>query len=165
MDLSHSKEQFSMAYVKAVASVAGFAVERISMDLDSVDVTIWSRNRAGRIHSPRLDVQLKCTATDVVKGDVIKYPLKRKNYDDLILENVLVPRILVVVLVPEDPREWLDQSEEHMVMRHCGYWISLKGMPPTNNETSVSVEIPRTQVFSVDALKRIMAQIGEGTFQ
>ncbi|HHY67460.1 MAG TPA: DUF4365 domain-containing protein [Alicyclobacillus sp.] len=165
MDLSHSKEQFSLAYVKAVASVAGFAVERISVDLDSEDVMICSRSSTGRIRSPRLDVQLKCTASAVMKEDVIKYPLKIKNYDDLIPENLLVPRILVIVLVPEDPSEWLDQTEECMAMRHCGYWVSLKGMPPTKNETSVTIEIPRTHVFSVDALKRIMLQIGEGAFQ
>lgn len=90
MDLNHRKEQFSIAYVKAVASVAGFAVERITVDLDGVDVTICSRNTAGRIRSPLVDVQLKCTGTNVLKDGVIKFPLKRKNYDDLIPLNVLV---------------------------------------------------------------------------
>jgi len=38
-----------------------------------------------------------------------------------------VPRILVVVTVPAVAQEWLSQSEEEMVLRHCGYWISLRG--------------------------------------
>jgi hypothetical protein len=38
------------------------------------------------------------------RGQVV-YHLKRKNYDDLSLSDLVVPRILVVVLVPRDESE------------------------------------------------------------
>lgn len=159
MDISHDKEQFSVAYVTAVASVAGFSVDQPKRDLDSIDMVISGRSKTGKVRSPRLELQLKCTASSVVREDVLKFPLKRKNFDDLIPTNVLVPRILVVVIVPEKPSDWLHQSEQELALRHCGYWVSLRGHPETENEASVTVDIPRNQVFSVSALLSIMARI------
>lgn len=43
--------------------------------------------------------------------------------------------------------------------RYCGYWVSLKGQPETDNTTSKTIHIPRQQVFSVDALREIMRRI------
>lgn len=71
-----------------------------------------------------------------------------KNYDDL-RADVIVPRLLVVVCVPEDCEGWTRQTEEHLCLRHCAYWLSLAGMPETDNVESVTVRIPRNQIFSV----------------
>lgn len=117
MNMSTMMEQYSRAYVKAVASVAGVAVDRPSIDDDSVDVMMYRRSVASKRRSPRLDAQLKCTAQDVLKGDVVKFPLPLKNYEDLIPENLCVPRILIVVLVPPEPSDWLTQCEEDMAIR------------------------------------------------
>lgn len=82
--------------------------------------------------------------------------MKTKNYDDLRGEGFLVPRILVVVTVPVAAQEWLSQSEEEMILRHCGYWVSLREAPATENTHSVTVDIPRRNVFDVEALRRLM---------
>jgi hypothetical protein len=63
-----------------------------------------------------------------------------------------VPRILVVVLVPENLVDWLVQSEDELSMRHCGYWVSLRGQPETVNATTVTVELPRSNQFTVEAV-------------
>jgi len=62
-------------------------------------------------------------------------------------------------VVPEDPADWLDLTEDRMIMRRCGYWTSLRGAAPTNNKTSVTIEIPRLQVFSPEALQGIMSRL------
>jgi len=155
MDESIQKEQFSHAFIRAVASAAGCAADRPEVDRDSVDLML-------RGYATRLDLQLKCTAREVLHGDEIRLPLKLKNYDDLRPENVLVPRILVVVLVPRDAEEWLEQSEEEMLVRHCAYWRSLRGLPDTENEVSVTLGIPRSQIFDVPALGRLMERISAG---
>ncbi|TDY40482.1 uncharacterized protein DUF4365 [Alicyclobacillus sacchari] len=160
MDLNLCKEQFSFAYVNAVAAAAGFSTVRPSVDVESIDLTICSQDRTGRFRSPKLDVQLKSTAQDILYEEVIKFPLKRKNYDDLILKDILVPRILVVVVLPDAEQEWLSQSEDGLLLRRCGYWISLSGRPETDNQYSVMIEIPRRQVFSVESLTEIMRTIG-----
>jgi hypothetical protein len=47
-------------------------------------------------------------------------------------------------------------------MYHCGYWTSLRGLPETENETSVNINIPLDQVFSVNAIQTIMNRVEEG---
>ena len=88
--------------------------------------------------------------------------MKLKNYDDLRPTDVLVPRILIVVLVPGSLTDWLNHSEQELAMRNCGYWLSLRGEPATNNTTNVTVNIPRASQFRVAELERIMQRIGSG---
>lgn len=53
--------------------------------------------------------------------------------NDLRMEDFAIPRILIVVLVPNLLADWLQQSETELCMKHCGYWLSLRGMPDTRN--------------------------------
>ncbi|MBF0614325.1 MAG: DUF4365 domain-containing protein [Magnetococcales bacterium] len=163
MDLNLQKEKFSEAYVRAVAAVAGFGVSRPEVDDDSVDLTIAARGGKGTVRSPRLDIQLKCTANAAIdEGKTFSFPLKIKNYDDLRDEQVMVPRVLVVVRVPDDVAEWSEVAEDQLLLRHCGYWVSLRGASAVNNTTNKTVDIPRSQIFTVDHLKSIMNRIGTG---
>lgn len=162
MYITHQQEEFSRAYVHAIATVAGFkVVPGATPDDDSVDLSIASRGPRGLIRSPRIDVQLKCHrgAVDV---DPWPYALRLKNYEDLRHTDYQAPRILVVVVVPEDVEGWLAQSEEALVLRRCGYWRSLRGEPETTNETSVTVTLPRSNVFSVESLRSMMERVGAG---
>ncbi|KAB8318317.1 DUF4365 domain-containing protein [Tolypothrix campylonemoides VB511288] len=92
----------------------------------------------------------------------MRYPLKLKNYNDLRLDDFAIPRILVVVLIPDNLADWLQQSEQELCMRYCGYWVSLLGMLRTQNTTTVTVTIPRTNQFTVATLQSIMQGIGQG---
>lgn len=157
MHISQRMEQFSRAYVKAVAATAGFAVWSPNVDDDSVDIGILSREH-GR---PRIELQVKCTTNANITGPNLAFSIKRKNYDDLRLTNVLVPRILVVVIVPEDISSWLEWTDEYLLMRCKGYWASLRGQPERNQE-SVTIYIPLSQVFTVESLSLIMKRVADG---
>ena len=85
-----------------------------------------------------------------------------KNYDDLRHVDYQSPRILVVVVVPEDVSSWLEQTDAQMVLRRCAYWLSLRGAEPSPNEHSVSVRIPRANVLGVESLRAMMTRIGQG---
>ncbi|HEU4428784.1 MAG TPA: DUF4365 domain-containing protein [Myxococcota bacterium] len=100
-------EEFGEAYVRAVASVAGVTVDRPRVDNDSVDLRFSKRLSSGPIHAVSLEAQLKTTAADILRAGHLAFPLEMKNYDDLRPANVMVPRILIVVLVPPDTIEWL----------------------------------------------------------
>jgi len=159
MDLAQQKQEFSKAYVKAVAAAAGYATQELSVDDDSVDLGLAARGGGGTVRSPRLDLQLKCTARHLLGEQTLAYPLPLKNYNELRPVDFLVPRILVVVVVPDDLALWIKHSEHELLLRHCGYWFSLRGMAPTDNVTTVTVNVPRTQVFDVGAVSAIMQRI------
>jgi hypothetical protein len=67
-----------------------------------------------------------------------------------------------VVALPPDEADWLVQSEEQMVLRRCGYWVSLRGRADTGNLASVSVDLPRSQIFDAMQLQGMMARAALG---
>lgn len=162
MDENRQKEQFSNAYLRAVVATAGYSVYQPEVDDDSVDWGIGARGGGGTVRSPKVELQLKCTSREVLKDDHVAFPLKRKNYDELRHTDYQVPRILVVVLVPEDVGAWLVQSEECLALHHCGYWLSLYGRNDVTNSENVTVHLSRSNIFSVDELTGIMDRIAEG---
>lgn len=156
------KEQFSRAYVQAVAACAGFAWSIPSVDDDSVDMALHQSGGGGTVRSPKVELQIKCVAAQSPTEDVFSFSIKLKNYDDLRDVTVMVPRILVVVLVPDGIADWLRHNEAELAMRRCGYWMSLRGLPASTNETSQTVYIPRLQRLTVEALQAMMQRIGAG---
>jgi hypothetical protein len=158
MTENEQKQQLSIAYVHAVASRAGYTCQATLVNIDSVDVVIAAK---GLIHSqavmrsPRLEVQLKATSQDCLKEDRLVYPLPVKNYNEL-KEVTMVPRLLVVLLLPPDPSQWLEHSEECLISRRCAYWASLRGMGDTENTDSITVYPPRINLFNVEGLRGLL---------
>jgi uncharacterized protein DUF4365 len=162
MPLSRQQEQFSIAWVHSIASVAGYSVEEVKVDIDSVDLTITQFGNGDQyplIES--LKVQLKCTYSHAPKKNGIHYPLKIKNYNDLRRE-CMNPRILVVLHVPETVDKWLKHAPRTILLHHCAYWVSLRGMPPTGNNETINVIVPSSQRFTVSELKQLMSTIAQG---
>lgn len=162
MDPNQQKEQFSIAYVHAVATVAGYTMNQPYVDDDSVDRALSAGGGGGTARRLRVDLQMKCTERNVLSEDSLRFPLRLKNYNDLRVEDVLVPRILVVVIVPPAVEDWLEPSEQELLLRHCAYWVSLRGMPAADNTASVTVTKPRSQVFSPGALIAMMQRVNDG---
>ena len=156
-DLNTLKEQFSLAYIYAVATRAGYLIDGVRVDRDSVDGVL--KGDFGR--RPRIEFQAKATARDLVRSDHIAFPLPIKNYDDLRVDT-MTPRLLIVVLLPDDQSQWLKQSPDATCMRHCGYWLSLANRPPVPNTTTTTVHIPLAQVFDCRQLTGLMAKAEAG---
>jgi hypothetical protein len=152
MDLNQQKEQFSRAYVRMIAAAAGFDTYTPGVDDDSIDMGIAASGKKSR-RRPRLELQLKCTAKELTDG--MQYPLALKNYNDLRCD-CWVPRILVVVTVPERPEHWVAQTADQLLMHCRAYWASLAGHPEKSNTYTVTVELPSDQLFSVNELNRLM---------
>lgn len=156
------KELFSIAFVRAVATVAGCSVTTPSTDYDSVDLVIESRLRGAFGESPRLEVQAKCTASPEEQADALVFDLPRKNYHDL-RKRSLVPRILLVAIVPgELPDDWVKFSPMGLLLKTKAFWHSLQGAPDVNNSTTVRVKLPKVQPFTVDNLNALMQLIADG---
>ena len=144
-------EQLSLAYIRAVAADAGCQVTRPDPDIDSVDGALMAS--FGR--RPRIEFQAKATTQDVLSGDSIHFPLPVKNYDDLRIDAVL-PRILIVLLMPGETTQWVRQTDEELCLRHCAYWMSIRGAPQSPNTSSVTVRVPLTNMFDTAQLTGMM---------
>ena len=156
MEESNQTEHFSLAYIRAVAAHASYQVsERPPSDKDSIDGDLISRE--GR--QPQIAFQAKATSRDVLRGDRLVFPLSLKSSNDLRLDT-WTPRLLM--LLPTREEEWLVHSEDELRLRHCGYWLSLPGIPATANTSTVSVSIPRAQVCDTVQLRALMGHPDRG---
>lgn len=160
MTPEQQKEEISKAYMHAVAAKCGYAIGTWSQDQSCIDTTIGASGvlGGGPLADPKLDIQIKCTSDQsVVRSDSIAWKLERRHYDRLRARSS-IPKLLVVLVLPEAPAEWLSHSMGELVIRRCAYWTSLKGEPDiaTDHKT---VHIPTTNVFSPEGLKVLMEQI------
>jgi hypothetical protein len=165
MDENEQKQQLSIAYLHTVASAAGFACQAADVDNDSVDQTLVARgwvHKNALLRSPKIDVQLKSIAREPLTSTdrSFTFRLNLKNYDEL-RHPAMVPRLLVVLLLPRQRRLWLEQDDERMVSRYAAYYVSLSGMPDSVQRGKVPVTVPRRNLLSVDNLRRLMAQASQ----
>jgi hypothetical protein len=152
------QEALSRAYVRAVAARAGVICGGTENDL-GFDLFLRSVEIHGQQFwdgGPQLDVQLKSTTRAGVRETVVAYDLEVRAYDILRQENAIRPRILVVLVLPEDENEWASQTEEALILHRCAYWTSLRGAGPTTAQTTVRILIPRDNAFSVQSLQSLM---------
>lgn len=162
MHISHQKERFSIAYVRALAAQAACYCDEPEVDDDSVDLRVYAKLDCGvETNRPEMALQLKCTATPDFREDGLHFDLPVKNYNDL-RANSLYPRYLVVICLPEKMEQWLIQTEEELCLRKCGYWLSLEGYSDVSNKKSVQVVVPRSQIFSVEFLKKTLKAVANG---
>ena len=142
------QEQLSLAYLRAVVSNAGFSLSEPTKDYYGIDGTVVDPNRRG---VNRVDFQLRSDKDYILRTDHIAYDLKAADYRRLIRDDSL-PRVLILLLMPENPDEWLAQSSEELCLRKCAYWLSLMGEPPVPNTSTKRVFVPLANVFNRDGL-------------
>jgi len=164
-ELEDRQEEFSFAYIQAVAAAAGYKVTSAGRDRDSVDLNIDQHVcEPDYPMIPTLRVQVKCTWAHKPKPDgYIHYPLKIKNYNDLRQANVGIPCILVVLYIPnQNPASWLVEDDDSMILHNTAHWLSLRGEEAVSNKTHRTVLIPQSQRFDVDELRDIMNRLARG---
>lgn len=147
------KEHLALAYVYAVASRAGCSTELIRVDRNSVDVTVKYVDVGvgpDEVREGVIDLQVKAYIHDAPPGHIRYYLTNPKNFHDLRQVHTLYPKLLVVVLLPEDESEWVHLRKDALELRRSGYWMSLAGA-----ETR-AVVIPRENVFDGQSLIRLM---------
>jgi len=160
---TNCKEQISIAYTHAVVTAARCKLNVHGVDDESVDATIRQMGPHHRLRSVSLDVQLKCTAQDVVKGDSVFWRLSRKNYVDLSSSKRIAPAIIVILTVPHkfDTRVYQDPTQLKLVK--CAYWGSIRNGPPLDDGAeSRVIHMPERNLFNVEQLLGMMHRIGEG---
>jgi hypothetical protein len=163
----HRQEDLSIAYISAVAAKAGFNCGRTPGHDYGIDVEIGYVEQIGdrRVNLGHiLHIQAKASQNfrTSAEDNCIVYDLDVNAYNMLILQNRGTPALLVLYCMPTDENEWVSVDEQYIILKNCGYWISLRGRPASTNIETQSIKIPREQVFTESALKSIMERIKSG---
>ncbi len=160
---SHMPETFKMealsrAYVYAIAAKAGVNISLPQNDLgtDIIFSKVTQRKEGSRYTDTwglMVPCQIKASTIWDLREDTIVYDLEVKNYNDLVNSNILV---LILMCLPPISEEWLHQDEECLRLHKCCYyWRTLDNAETTNTRTK-RILIPRSQVFSVESLLRLV---------
>jgi hypothetical protein len=165
----HIEEGLSRAYVQVIASRAGISIGTPQLDygIDGTFSKIQIINKR-RIESGfKLDYQLKSSISWELSNNHVIYDIEAKTYNDIIYrsrESRAVPIILILMCLPRNSSEWLENSEDHLLLRKCSYWMTLTG-DFTDNFRSVRIKIPREQILTPGSLSALLESIEKGDFQ
>ncbi|MBL4683371.1 MAG: DUF4365 domain-containing protein [Nannocystaceae bacterium] len=162
MTPQQQREEVSKAYVAAVAAQGGFKLGTWTQDDDCLDVTVGAAGTlgGGTLAGPKLDLQLKAS-TDQGHDhpEHIAWSLSRAHYDKLRHDAVL-PRLLVVLMLPEKLEHSVEHGADKLVMRRCAYWTCLLGADAIRGTAeSTTVHLAKANVFSPDALKSLLEKV------
>lgn len=153
------KEHLSRRYVELLANRHGFACNKPDPDngVDLVVSRVTPYEHRGRRRllddGKRIDIQLKATCTSNTMPTEIgfKYDLEAKTYNDLVIRNVpgaIVPFVLILVVLPDNPSEWLQVTADELTLRRSAYWyLPEAGAALTDNLESKRVEIPHDNLL------------------
>ncbi len=163
MTAEQRMEQLSRAYIHAVAAKANVRCDPDHVDADNIDVQLKADGEVvpGSRRSPRLEVQLKATASPlwINAGEVLSIRIPRGNYDGLRLEATL-PRLLMVLVLPPAEAEWMELSDDQMVTRRSMFWLNLLGLPETEGVgEKVTVQVPRANRVTPDTVWSMMKRV------
>jgi hypothetical protein len=162
MTRNHRQEALCRAYVRTVAAYAGVLCSQpdpdYGIDLCLRAVEVDSQRR--RDVSVQLDLQLRSTTRASLTETAVAYDLDVDTYNALRMSGSC-PRILVVLVLPEDEAEWVRQSPDELAIRRCAYWLSLEGFPPTEATRSIRVNIPLGNAFSAEAVRALLQRARE----
>ncbi|MGX7006040.1 DUF4365 domain-containing protein [Caballeronia sp. KNU42] len=159
---SNQKEQFNLAYVHAMATQAGLNTGVMRVDNQSIDLDVDGTCPTAIVNRfPKIRLQLKCTSQKVVKNGIIKFRLPRKNYDDLRDDRLTIPRYLIVLLVPDDPTEWIEHHDQHMSLHNTCYWTDIQPIADIGKKRTVTVDIPLSQRLDTAALLHLITLASE----
>jgi len=161
---AHRMESLSRAYVQAVAAQAGLNYSFRIYDYGT-DVSLGEVREVGGVYTETgfaIDIQLRSSSLAQVREQEVAYDQDVRTYDFLRQEGVVIPRILVLMVLPADEAEWIGQTEAGLELRRCAYWLSCRGYAPTANTSSVRLAIPRTNVFGVEAVRAMFDRLRRG---
>ncbi|HHW7450535.1 DUF4365 domain-containing protein [Pasteurella multocida] len=161
-------EQYQKAYVKMLAARCRMMITEGSQpDRESIDMSI-SLNKynptLGYSESGEIKLQLKTDFQHNLSADKksLKYSLPIKNYRDLIGSRRAAPRYLFVMPLPIQEHLWVHEMNNGAFISGVCYWVNLTHYPPTTNKTKVTIDIPLTQIVTLEVLKKMLYKAIEG---
>jgi hypothetical protein len=182
MTTEQIKEQLSIHYLGALVARAGHKIAfqhyyDVGVDIMITEVSAIYFNGRFRFSDVgnTLDVQVKCTTEKSIIKDVnklnervLRYDLRAKNFNDLILRRNLEldrrvkPLLFILVVLPEEKEKWLRLMDEEggadkfLQIGGVAYWYyPTNELKFTSNKHRIRIEIPTTNKVNLNFLSSI----------
>lgn len=159
LDANQHQGKFGEDYVRVLASAAGLLVLQGDLDADGVDLGFRATGQYGRVQSPTLEAQIKTwSAPSGSSGQWTYRGLNEWQFNKLAGDGFQVPRFLFVICVPADSQRYAAAMSEGVMLRHLGYFVSLRGEEPIANpdrRRRRPVKVPMANVLTACALRRL----------
>jgi hypothetical protein len=164
LPITARQEQFSLAFIRMVAAAAGCSIKSHETDYDGVDITVVASAEYAKYYCPEFEIQLKCTTRHrLLRTNDLAWPLERDRFLKLVSPKRFIPALLGVLLIPENPEQLIDLSEDGLRSSSRMYWEHAANLGwIEDDKASKTVHLPRSNLFDVGALRGIMQSIGEG---
>jgi hypothetical protein len=129
------------------------------LDADGVDLGFRATGRYGRVLSPTVEAQIKTwSAPSGSSGHLTYRGLNEWQFNKLAGPDFTVPRFLFVICVPADKQEYAAMTTDGIMLRHLGYFVSLRSEAPITNpdrERRRPVRVPTANVLTASSLRRL----------
>jgi hypothetical protein len=98
------------------------------------------------------------------RAATFSYALKNKNLAKLNYDQPTEPKILILMLLPSNPMDWIAQQPAEEILRAKCFWVNLRGvqLSSPNLLSSTTVQVPTKNTFDDVALCDIMQTIRSG---
>ena len=158
------KEQLSNNYIKILAANKGYMLDKPEKDYGAdfmvSRTTTYIHNGSTRYikDNKYIDIQLKATTENGITVDnvnnSIRFTLEVKNFNDLVIRkntNNLTPLVLILYILPVDRNNWVDITNNEILLRKQAYWyVPPDGSAMSNNVATVTITIPQANVLDID---------------
>lgn len=161
--ITHLEERLSLVYVNAVVAKAGAQLLEPKGHEYGIDGHVQGIRKLpnGSYHPVgyMFMAQIKATINSIMRDDCIVYDMDVEAYNKLCDWEGSSECILVVCCLPKDETDWLSVDENQLVLKRCCYW-SYRPTKETSNTSKKRITIPRSQVFDVAAVQKLLSEAG-----
>ena len=162
LDTKNHQGKFGEDYIRVLASATGLLVYTPDKDFDGIDFLIRRPARNGAAASPGIDVQVKSWSRPQRSGGTFRFNgLDEMQFNKLAGQDYVVPRYLFLVVVPDHPSKYSELRTDGMLLRHQGYYLSLRDKALISDPSSgrhPTVYVPVGNVLTVGTLTTLMFQ-------
>ena len=120
----------------------------------------------GTVRSPKLECQVKSRSNPDFRDNHYLIRLTVERYNKIAGFGFQVPRFLFVVVVPAEANDYAQCSHECMTLGTAGYWMAMANLSVIDVEESdhrsVVVEVPKTNLLTIETLQALLAGDLEG---
>jgi hypothetical protein len=159
LDAKQHQGKFGEDYVRVLASAAGLVVLTQDNDSDGVDLGFRATGTYGHVRSPMIEAQVKTWSRPTESSGRLHFRgLNEWQFNKLAGSNFSVPRYLFLICVPSDPLEYATFRSEGVLLRHLGYYVSLRceaQIAEPDRQRSRPVMVPISNVLTAHELRRL----------